>query len=248
MRRSGIIWHGPSKLTGDPVVVVLAESNIPKLGVGRTLAAHILVDEAIPAEAAKDGRDVAICGDCPRRRTPDRGSTCYVSLARAYPAMGRKLVEGRYPVLTVPEIAEAVRGRFLRIGAYGDPAAVPVDFWMHLAGRSSAWTAYTHQWRVAPELRPIMMASVDTRAEQQEAARLGWRTYRVRQPGDTLIATELPCPASREEGYRSRCSSCRGCSGLASATRRDFAIIDHSVQALWDRDMGPRRRRLPVAT
>jgi hypothetical protein len=224
---AGIAYRGASRFDRKTKIVVLltglARGSLNRK-TGRVVQAHILVDKAIPAEAARDGRDFAICGDCPRRRTPERGTTCYVSLARGYPQMGKKLINDEYEEL--PEPASAVAGHFLRVGAYGDPYAVPIGWWMELIGRVSGWTAYTHQWRRASEYRAIAMASC---GEAEPALR-----------------RETICPASIEDGKRTTCEACRACSGLASPGR-DVAIIDHSVTALWARNLGP-RRRLPMAS
>jgi hypothetical protein len=247
---SAIAWRGVSELDGTtPIVVVFTglAGGSKNTKTGPAVQAHVLVDRALPHVAAKLGLDRAICGDCPRRRTASRGSTCYVSLAFEYTKIGKKLVEETYTVLERP--GEAVSGRFVRVGAYGDPAAVPIAFWMDVVGRADGWTAYTHQWRHAHALRAIAMASVESPEENREAKAAGWRTYRIRPPlpgeGFTLARHESMCPASVEAGKTTTCAECRRCSGLASPGR-DVAIIDHSVKALWERDLGP-RRRLPIA-
>ena len=244
-----IAWRGVSELDGKtPIVVVFTGLDGGSLNpkTGPVVQAHVLVDRMMPHLAAKAGADSAICGDCPRRRTPKRGSTCYVSLAFGYAKMGKKLVEETYPVLERP--AEAIAGTFVRVGTYGDPAAVPISFWADVVGHADGWTAYTHQWRRAFSLRPIAMASVESLDEAKEARALGWRTFRIRPwragEGFALTRHEASCPASIEDGKLTTCDKCRRCSGLASPGR-DVAIIDHSVKALWGRDLGP-AKRLPV--
>jgi hypothetical protein len=101
-----------------------------------------------PAHATRLGWDVTNCGDCPRRMTPARGTTCYVSLARGYPQMGKPLKAGGYPFVNSEDVGK------------------------QLAGSGSG----------------------------------------------------------------------------AGGPKRSVAIIDHSVKARWDRNIGPRKRRLPMAT
>jgi hypothetical protein len=77
-----------------------------------------------------------------------------------------------------------VNGKFVRLGTYGDPAAVPVDVWRALLRDASGHTGYTHQWQnpALPnlsELRSLCMASVDTAQEAALATQLGWRYFRV---------------------------------------------------------------------
>jgi hypothetical protein len=48
----------------------------------------------------------------------------------------------------------------LRIGSYGDPAAVPTWVWKDLASDVKVMTGYTHQWkRFDQALKLLMMAS-----------------------------------------------------------------------------------------
>ena len=88
----------------------------------------------------------------------------------------------------------------VRIGSYGDPAAVPTRVWAELLRHVTHWTGYTHMWRPKwcgdcaegrtvsdcrncwkpdLELRRYCMASVDTPEEREEAQALGWRTFFV---------------------------------------------------------------------
>ena len=67
----------------------------------------------------------------------------------------------------------------VRLGTYGDPAAVPASIWSDLVAYSDGHTGYTHQWRTSPGLRGLCMASVDSEEEAIEAWALGWRTFRV---------------------------------------------------------------------
>ena len=240
---SALIWRGPSRLTGEPIAVVLSGlQRSTNRKTGNAVQVYILVDRAQPNLAAKDGRDAAICGDCPRRRTPERGTTCYVNTA----FMGGLAQAMHRPPITVAEALDACRGRFVRLGAYGDPAAAPLYLWWSLCEVASGWTGYTHQWRSQPAYRHFCMASVESPGERQEAKRLGWRTFRIRRPATEPLFSrdpdplrqsyggEVVCPASEEAGKRTTCERCLLCSGLESGGR-DVAIIDHSVKARWAR-------------
>jgi hypothetical protein len=246
---SAIAWRGLSLLDGKTPIVVLftgLNGGSANRKTGKAVQAHILVDGMMPAEAAKTGAAKAICGDCPRQRNETRGTTCYVSLARGYPRIGEVLTEGRYRDLTTGELLDAIGGRFVRIGAYGDPAAVPEAFWRIVLENASGWTAYTHQWRSRPGLRQWAMASVESEAEKTEATMAGWRTFRIRRvTDDHCMHDEIVCPAAVEAGKRTTCENCRLCSGRSSPAK-NIAIIDHSVAAQWKRGIGPRRNSLTV--
>ena len=167
--------------------------------------------------------------------------TCYVKVFHA-PANAYKIRHGIkhgawarnpwYPMAT-PEFIERIRSMapVIRFGAYGDPAAVPTRVWETLAGASSRWLGYTHQWRTCdPELARYCMASVDSPTEYGEARAMGWRTFRVRTKDQTLEGGEIVCPASKEGGQKVQCDVCSLCMGT-ERNAKDVAIIAHGVGA-----------------
>lgn len=229
-----IVWSGTSRLDGKtPVVVVLTgiENESHNAKTGAMVQSWILVRGMTPAEAVQTRKDSGICGDCRHRGTEKRARSCYVSLGTGLSAVGRALRVGRYEQIRPDFAARLLAGRHLRIGTYGDPAAVPADLWRTLTAKVAGWTGYTHQWRHAPELRELCMASVDTPVERAEARALGWRTFRVRRVGvarpEDLLPREIVCPASAEGGHRLECARCGLCAGAGEA--KDIAIIDHSA-------------------
>jgi hypothetical protein len=116
----------------------------------------------------------------------------------------------------------------LRLGAYGDPAAIPFEVWRALLQATRSWIGYTHSWRVCdPRFKTIVMASVDTVDEFVTAGLKGWRTFRIRHRDEPLIAgAEFQCPASDEMGHRTTCAECRLCRGTSSPAR-SVAIFPH---------------------
>ena len=72
-------------------------------------------------------------------------------------------------------------GMFVRVGAYGDPAAVPIDVWRAMLADARGWTAYTHRWKAGASLQGLAMASCETDADTREAEALG---YRYRGPAE----------------------------------------------------------------
>lgn len=111
----------------------------------------------------------------------------------------------------------------LRIGAYGDPAAVPARVWRELLQVCRAGhTGYTHQWHRRALTggswwREHMMASVDSPVQAALATAMGWRYFRTDgTSGGGPAAGELHCPAVARDAQCATCQLCRGRGGLAT--------------------------------
>lgn len=229
MRRNALIYEGPSQLTGAQILVI-ATAQTQNRKVGPMLQLWILPAES-PIKAVQSGRDDAVCGDCKMRgQSHDgKGRGCYVEWWRSPENIWQARAKAER--MTPHAFAAMHQGAQLRIGAYGDPVAVPMGVWAPLLAVAGGWTAYTHQWRthLARPFRAWCMASVDTVEERHEAVCVGWRTFRVRSsaaPGDMSV-DELSCPASDEGFHRATCATCSLCRGEASRTVKDIAIVAH---------------------
>ena len=77
------------------------------------------------------------------------GGACYVNIGQAPLGIYRAFERGNYPDYSNDgeAIAAALGGRSVRMGAYGDPAAIPVTVWESLLIAADGWTGYTHQSR-----------------------------------------------------------------------------------------------------
>lgn len=233
IKSSGVvIYRGPSLLDARPVVVVVtglagASANTKTGGMVQT---WILRDGIHPVDAVRTGADASVCGQCPLRPAlaAKNAARCYVNHGFGPASIHRALARGAYPTVTPAEAGEMIRatGRPVRLGAYGDPGAVPAGIWDALTA-GNAYTGYTHQWRRSPALRGLCMASVGSAAEAAEAESLGWRTFRVRAASEALRPGEIVCPASAEGGHRVQCADCRLCAGASRVGARSVAIIDH---------------------
>jgi hypothetical protein len=227
-----VIWRGLSRLTRAPVVVVLTglTRDSANEATGGMLQTWILVDGAeSPAAAVHTGNDVSVCGDCPHRSPASGGiGTCYVGVQFAPTVVYKAMRRGIYPVYDPAEHNGMLRGRLLRIGSYGDPGAVPVDVWRRLARVCGGRTGYTHQWRLRAiqGLRTLLMASVDSVDEAEEAKALGWRTFRVRHVGSPLERGEIECPKSARAGKRLTCEQCLACHGQTASGRGASVSIE----------------------
>jgi hypothetical protein len=227
---SYIIYRGPSMLDGAPIVVVAtgfakASSNSKT---GALIQTWILRDDMSPRAAVNSRLDSSICGQCPHRGTNDgsRKRTCYVR-GDAPRAVWAAVQAGRYTVADAETISEITRGLGVRLGSYGDPAAVPLWVWEAFTRHASFWTGYTHQYRTCPELAPYCMASADSQSDRVTAKLLGFRVFRVRGESEPLGKGEITCPASAEAGHKTTCDACKLCMGATSRSRRDIAIVIH---------------------
>lgn len=220
-----ILYEGTSRLDGISPVALIITFDSTNRKTGPMDQAWILRTDVHPLLAINSGEDSAICGEC-RHRGPSRAErSCYVIVSFAPAGIFRAYKRGLYPRGAPVDL----RGRNLRMGAYGDPAAIPIDVWEPLLDKLAGWTGYTHQWRTADRaFKRFLMASVDTEAECNEARADGWRTFRVRQT-ERLLPGEVVCPASAEAGHRTTCQRCRLCSGNAfgQGPAKTVAIYAH---------------------
>jgi len=237
--QSSVIYRGPSLIDGAPIVALAIISN-RNTKTGPMLQTYILRADIDPREASKTGADRSICGDCPHRgRATENpaakqaeGRSCYVLLGQGPLIAYRSFMRGLYPDLTKrAEIAALGAGRMVRIGTYGDPAAVPSHIWETLLSRAAGHTAYSHQAGVAGAAFDAarMMQSVETEAEARAAWAEGRRTFRVvRWVGDIVKGQETLCPASKEGGRRTTCYECGLCAGSALKAK-SIAIPAHGA-------------------
>jgi hypothetical protein len=230
---SAVVWQGRSRLDNEtPIVAIVtgidgASAN-PKTGPMAQL--WILRRDMAATVAVANGGDAAICGDCKLRGTGGKERGCYVTVSHAPNNIYKTFKAGKYDMVSPAYVASTLSaaGVRLRLGAYGDPAALPVDVLQTLTRGVFAWTGYTHAWTSRADLAPFVMASVDSPAEQRLAALAGFRTFRTRAPEQPLLPGEIACPASDEMNHRTTCERCTLCDGSRPADRRKHvAIIAH---------------------
>lgn len=223
-----IIYRGPSLLDGKPIVVVAITGESKNGKTGNLVQTYIMADNGkSPVESARLWDDVSVCGDCKHRR--GTGGSCYVNLGQGARSVMDGIMRGIYPLDDGYMVAAAVFNRKVRLGTYGDPAAVPAWVWEGLLHTAAGHTGYTHQWASgkAEHVKRWCMASVDTLGETVRAQAAGWRTFRVKAP-DALaaFAREMPCPASEEQGKRLTCEDCMACSG-GDSKKASVTIVVH---------------------
>ena len=225
--KNAIIYNGPSLLDGKPIVVIATYSNRNKK-TGHVVQTYILRADLNPLEASKTGEDFSICGNCTMRgevtkdpqRKQAKARRCYVNLGQGVLIVYKSYLRGVYKEGAARDMG---RGRFVRVGTYGDPAAVPSHVWDELLAEADTWTAYSHQSGWRPD---IAMQSADSHADAIAHWKAGRRTFRVIKDLDHLDkAKEALCPASKEAGRRVQCTACKLCKG--SSLAKSIAIVEH---------------------
>lgn len=238
-----VLWEGPSLLDGAPIVMIgtgyVNKSMNSKTG--GMIQTWILRSDMPPVEAVKTGADASICGDCVLRGNgngKERG--CYVNVFWAPGRVYDGFQRGIYPGASAPgNLCALHRNRVVRLGAYGDPAAVPPEVLAKIVSGATSWTGYTHQWRTA-DLQRLCMASVETGEQAEEAHVRGYRTFRTLGGVEDRHAKEILCPASEEAGHRTTCEKCTLCSGSQTTggldlvdPRKHIAIVVHGAGEKW---------------
>lgn len=226
-----VVWEGPSPYDGAPIVaiVTLKTSNRKT---GQMAQLWILRADMRPMEAIHSGADSAICGPCPLRGNgTGKNRACYVVVSQAPTSIWKTYRAGRYPIASPEFVANVLRGRRMRLGAYGDPAMLPIDVVKTLISTLKGHTGYTHQWpNIAPEWAHILMASADTVADRRNARMAGWRSFYVVPMGTDIAAipNAVECMATREHN-KLQCAECLACAGTRGrkAIAVDIVITAH---------------------
>lgn len=230
-----ILYEGPSELDGAPIVAIATiGSRNPKTG--DMVQVWILRSDVAPHVAVAKGLDASICGDCPQRHF--LGGACYVTPFQAPLSVYKRYAAGGYDrPAWIRRVTRALARDAIRLGAYGDPAAVPFHVWESLIGDGSKrWTGYTHAWRTcAEEYRGILMASCDSPAEAIEARAMGWRYFLVtvgEVAGGALPDRTIECPSDARGLTCEECSACDGTrAGSREAGAVSIAIQVHGARA-----------------
>lgn len=229
-----LLYAGPSQLNGKPIVAIASRiftaSNNEKTG--SAVQTFIICADEAPHVAIKQGLDEAVCGDCPHR-----GQSCYVDTAKSVLSVYGAFSRSRYAIPGIDFDAALIPALFagldVRLGTYGDPAAVPFQVWRGMTLKARSILGYCHQW-AKPEFQAyklLCMASCDTEAQAIQAEAMGWRVFRVRSEGEAKRPGEVVCPASNEAGNKTQCASCKACGGHSAKARASIVIFAHGPVA-----------------
>lgn len=167
-----------------------------------------------PRDAARLGHTRSICNRCPWQFC--NGGGCYVHVWEAPLSIWRARHHARPWNWEQIRMAMARRKvKVLRLGAYGDPAAVPVKVLRRLVtmarGEGFRVLGYTHSPQESPHLRGVCMASCENAGTAIEWLRKGWRTFRTLTAAapEPWPGSEIVCPSANG----AHCDTCGLCQG-----------------------------------
>ena len=244
-----VVYDGPSAYDGSPIVAILQRGS-DNSKTGSMAQLWILSAESDPITASRTGKDYSVCGNCPHRGNANHNKStgwadnrgCYVNLLHGPLGKYKAYEKGLYKrAETIGEVGALLQGQGLRLGAYGDPAALPPGLCELLASMAEFTTSYTHGHTVfndATKIAPVAsfsMASADNPQDALKAQSKGFRTFRVipvkeweEKGKGALLSREILCPASNEAGNIVQCNECRLCNGTKSKAK-SIAIVAHGV-------------------
>ena len=225
------VYDGPSLIKQAVRIIVLLTGfavRSKNTKTGGMIQSYILRYDIAPHLAVKSGADEAVCGNCKLRPAifvKDEVSPrkCYVN---TWQGARSTWVANRDRAVEYDLALEHLEGRKLRKGTYGDPGAVPAHIWEGLESAATGDTGYTHRWKdVGANLQAVCMASVHGADETRLAWKRGFRTFRVLQPGESMLKGEISCPASKEAGALTTCEQCGLCNGAQGSDDRRKSIV-----------------------
>jgi hypothetical protein len=215
MSRALVIYRGPSRFDPSATIRAILVPDSKNAKTGPMVQLFIVPDLIAPHTAQITGDDLSVCGTCPLR--PKLSGGCYVVTCQG--ALSTWKATADKGIAGAAEVAAMLRGKTLRLGAYGDSAALPAWLVPYLAyytrdgaGRPRV-TGYTHGHTLlgidgVSHLRAFCMLSAETEAQAVEAVKHGWRYFRTRREGAPLLPREIDCPSPRVE-----CATCLLCRG-----------------------------------
>jgi hypothetical protein len=234
-----IMYQGASALNGDPIISI-ATLHSANDKTGDMVQLWILPSEISPLEALKTNNNKGACGSCKLqgwfdgKKMQDR--VCYVTVGQAPQGIYKAWKRKKYPIYNPKIHAKKLRGRKIRLGAYGDPAALPCELLEHLVNLSIGHTGYSHQLfdiaktdrPLADRLAQLLMVSCDDNAQHDLATSYGWRTFTVKTPDGDIPDGAIECPFY---SHNVQCEDCLLCCGSAKNAKSIY-VIAHAKTGL----------------
>ena len=233
-----VLYKGPSMLAGHGPIVAIATFYSKNEKTGNMIQATILPDyKPGPLRAMRRRRiNSAACGNCPlqgqysRKRRKMTSRVCYVNVGQATRDIWDKYRRGGYPEYNGRAHNSLFRGRAVRWGAYGDPAALPLPLIRTINALADRWTGYSHQLldgtvgrARADKLARIFMASTHDAKSTRQAIARKYRYFAAVSADEAPPTGAMACPYGRP-GVT--CEKCRLCNG---GTGRNIFIKAHAA-------------------
>lgn len=237
-----VLYKGPSMIDGRLIVAIATgiKYKTDNEKIGDMIPVYIMRPDIPPIAGTKLGWDISCCGNCKHRDF----RSCYVNLCHGPENVFKAYHNDKY-IPYSHDVLPLFEGKNIRLGAWGDPAAVPVWVWDYICGNAKSYTGYTHQWnnkKIDTYLKSFCMASCDLISEQRKAQSLNWRTFRIRMIKNEetmrspllmnehqILPNEFVCPASEEGGRKTTCDKCKACMGIMATTKKNSCILVHGA-------------------
>lgn len=235
--KSFVFYRGPSVLDGAPIIGTAVASRSRNEKTGAMVQTFIMRADMGPSMAVKIGADASICGACPHTGKHDAAGnlipktrTCYVVLHHAPRSVHEAFTRGVYDDLTtdLDAAAERIRGRAVRLGTYGDPAAVPLAVWTAMLAHADGLTGYTHQWRATR--RSLLTSWRHATATRIAPKPARWASGRSASPARRAGRKQLVRHCARQApkpGRKPAASPVKPAADTAPGPRADIVIPAH---------------------
>ena len=206
------VYRGPSVLDGSPIIAILIFKSM-NTKTGDMMQLHIMRSDLPPLEASKRKLDAAICGNCPHRHSS--AAACYVNIGQGPTVVYKAWKAGKYPAYSA-EHDKRIASRKVRLGAYGDPAAVPYSVLKKLTDTALGFTGYTHQLKhksFDSRVLQFCQVSTDTEKQTKQAHAAGNGSFRIVTDKAQALPFERECLA---DSHGLECRDCMRCDGSSN--------------------------------
>jgi hypothetical protein len=208
-----ILYKGASALDQSREIVVIATLSSKNRKTANMVQVWILSADTHPVRLSADKLDDLICGNCHHRQS--LGGACYVNIGQAPAAVFKAYQRGLYPVYDASKHDALFKGRKIRLGAYGDPAAMPFEIAQHFVSLADGHTGYTHQQHHAgfdKRFLSLCMVSADTPKQAAAAHAIGAKTFRIAVDITEKFDNEMQCLSDSDGTSCDDCGICKGSS------------------------------------
>lgn len=230
-RTNGYFFRVSSALNGEPIIVAVQMTDTANTKLGAEMRQVWIMPAGMkPSVANGTAAQDSVCGKCWFKTN----GACYVNMQTPN-SVYRSIEAGNYTELSqTPEdlavLADALHGETVRVGAWGDPAAMPWPIMQTITKAAASYTAYTHQ-AAHPNFNrmylSVCMVSAESPKQAAKYQELGIRTFRPKVAGSVNLENEITCP---NETHGINCIECRLCDGgNARRGNPSIAVTVHGV-------------------